>query len=86
MEEVMTSKQLEKIRKIAGHYGYESQSRQCIEEMAELTQAINKLWRTQNDMKDLDSFHYHPELIVARERVVEKLADVNEMVSELSHL
>ena len=57
MEEVMTSKQLEKIRKIAGHYGYESQSRQCIEEMAELTQAITKLWPTQNDMKDLDSFH-----------------------------
>lgn len=86
MEEVMTSKQLENIRKIAGHYGYESQSRQCIEEMAELTQAINKLWRTQNDMKDLDSFHYHPELIVARERVVEKLADVQIMVSQLSHL
>lgn len=35
----------EKIKKIARHYGYEAQSRQCIEEMAELTQAINKMWR-----------------------------------------
>lgn len=35
----------EKIKKIARHYGYEAQSRQCIEEMAELTQAINKYWR-----------------------------------------
>ena len=35
----------EKIKIIAEHYGYDSQSRQCIEEMAELTQAINKWWR-----------------------------------------
>ena len=35
----------EKIKIIAEHYGYEAQSRQCIEEMAELMQAINKLWR-----------------------------------------
>ena len=35
----------EKIKIIAEHYGYESQSRQCIEEMAELTQVINKFWR-----------------------------------------
>lgn len=33
------------IRYIADHYGYEAQSRQLIEEMAELTQAINKMWR-----------------------------------------
>lgn len=37
----------EKIKIIAEHYGYDSQSRQCIEEMAELTQAINKFWRNQ---------------------------------------
>ena len=36
----------EKIKIIAEHYGYEAQSRQCIEEMAELMQAINKLWRS----------------------------------------
>ena len=34
-----------KIRKIAEHYGYDAQSRQCIEEMAELTKALNKFWR-----------------------------------------
>ena len=38
---------LEKIRTIARHYEYDTQSRQCIEEMAELTQAINKYWRTE---------------------------------------
>lgn len=34
-----------KIKEIAKHYGYDAQSRQLIEEMAELTQAINKFWR-----------------------------------------
>ena len=33
---------------IAHYYGYEAQSRQLIEEMAELTQAINKKWRAEN--------------------------------------
>ncbi len=39
----------ERIQEIAQQYGYDAQSRQCIEEMAELTQAINKFWR-----KDLE--------------------------------
>lgn len=47
----------DKIKEIARYYGYESQSRQCIEEMAELTQAINKYWR-----KDLQrgKYPYNP--------------------------
>ena len=31
-----------RIKTIADHYGYEAQSRQCMEECAELIQAINK--------------------------------------------
>ncbi len=34
-----------RIKEIVLQYGYNAQSRQCIEEMAELTQAINKFWR-----------------------------------------
>lgn len=41
----MTEETKQKIQKIAQTYGYDAQSRQCIEEMAELTQAINKFWR-----------------------------------------
>lgn len=43
----MTEETRKKIQKIAQTYGYDAQSRQCIEEMAELTQAINKFWRKQ---------------------------------------
>lgn len=35
----------EALTAIANHYGYEAQSGQCIEEMAELTQAFNKFRR-----------------------------------------
>lgn len=38
----MTDKRIEEI---VLQYDYNTQSRQCIEEMAELTQAINKFWR-----------------------------------------
>lgn len=37
----------ERLKLIADTYGYDAQSRQLIEEMAELTQAINKFWRKQ---------------------------------------
>lgn len=35
----------ERIVRISDEYGYDAQSRQCIEEMSELTQTINKFWR-----------------------------------------
>ena len=41
----------ERITYISDFYGYEVQSRQLIEEMAELTKAINKLWRFENGQK-----------------------------------
>ena len=34
-----------RIKEISEYYGYDAQSRQCIEEMAELTKALNKFWR-----------------------------------------
>lgn len=43
----MNNEMREKIIQIADKYGYDAQSRQCIEEMAELTQAVNKFWRKQ---------------------------------------
>lgn len=42
----MTEQNKKDCMRIASYYGYDSQSRQLIEEMAELTQAINKHWRS----------------------------------------
>ena len=44
----MTKQNLKDLEKIMEYYNYDEQSRQAIEEMAELTQAINKFWRNLN--------------------------------------
>ncbi len=57
---------------IARHYGLEEQALQCIEEMAELTQAINKVRR-----------HYSNDNI---ENMIEEMADVQVMLNQLIYL
>lgn len=81
----MTEETKKKIQKIAQTYGYDAQSRQCIEEMAELTQAINKFWRKQikcgkADLSDV-------ELATQEElNLLEEMADVQIMLWQLEHL
>lgn len=81
----MTEETKQKIQKIAQNYGYDAQSRQCIEEMAELTQAINKFWRKQlkcgkADLSDV-------ELATQEElNLLEEMADVQIMLWQLEHL
>lgn len=71
----------EKLEVIANFYGYETQSRNCIEEMAELTQAINKLWRKQNIEKTMDDT-----LQTEKENIVEEMADVVIMLKQMQYL
>ena len=74
----MTTEQ--KIQYIADHYGYEPQSRQLIEEMAELTVALNKAWR-----KTFDTVDKIPNMD-DEERIVEEIADVEIMLSQIKYL
>lgn len=72
-----------KIKTIADHYGYDAQSRQCIEKMAELTQAINKLWRNglkagNTGIDDCKDRFKMP--------VVEEIADVLIMIAQMIYL
>ncbi len=81
----MTEETKQKIRKIAQTYGYDAQSRQCIEEMAELTQAINKFWRKQLDCgkKEVsESFPVSPEHM----NLKEEIADVYIMLHQMMYL
>lgn len=71
---------------IAEHYGYDSQSRQLIEEMAELTVAINKLWRAERfcdrkNIMDVKGFSY-PEV----KEIIEEIADTEIMLSQIKYL
>lgn len=67
----------EAIKKIADNYGYDAQSRQLIEEMAELTQAINKAWRMGNDFDNL---------LVQKRNIKEEIADVTIMIEQIKYL
>ena len=68
-----------RIKTIADHYGYEAQSRQCMEECAELIQAINKLWRAETfDLGDL-------EVEGRATAVVGEMADVQIMLWQMQH-
>lgn len=60
------------IEKIALHYGFTSQSRQTIEEMAELTVALSKMHR-EYSKKNLDN-------------IIEELADVQIMIEQIMYL
>ena len=76
----MTTK--DKAVAIAERYGYDAQSRQCIEEMAELTQAINKFWRKQLKCGklDLNAADFRNS---EYENLVEEIADVEIMLEQM---
>lgn len=73
------------ISKIANTYGFDAQSRQCMEEMAELTQALNKFWREELlcGKKNLEE--------IARYRtkcynIIQEMADVEIMLEQMQVL
>lgn len=82
------------IKIIADHYGYEPQSRQLIEEMAELTVALNKLWRFEQLIrnKNLDELPIEEMItLTAKEseclkQIYSEIADVDIMLTQIKHL
>ena len=69
---------IEKVREIGWHYGYDAQSRQCIEEMAELTQAINKYWRKCGNGQSTDKSEKE-----CLSNLIEEIADVQIMLEQM---
>lgn len=75
-------------KRIVDINGFDIQSRQIIEEMAELTQAINKFWRKDLnngsvDFKDLDLNALKSENL---ENLIEELADVSLCLNQMIYL
>lgn len=72
----------EQERSLATYYGWEAQSRQCIEEMSELTKAINKHWRY--------SMGYLPDSTITAEElkyhIVEEMADVQICINQMLYM
>ena len=63
----------DKIEYIAKHYGWGNQCRQCIEELAELTQALCKFDRAKTGEESIDCLM----------NIGEEIADVEIMISQL---
>ena len=84
----------EAIKKIADTYGYDAQSRQCIEEMAELTQAINKFWRKQmmcgfvslDEIKEEETEKSKLSDEKGYQNLIEEIADVQIMLWQMAYL
>ena len=79
-----------KLRRIAEEYGYDAQSRQCIEEMAELTQAINKMWRARNNAINAtistEIMRYDAIFLNKKKNLIEEIADVQIMLWQMAYL
>lgn len=78
-----------RIRKIADYYGYDAQSRQLIEEMAELTKSLNKFWRKNLHCGEVTLTPYLLEKLKNTEEytyILEEIADVQIMLSQIVYL
>lgn len=75
----------EAIKKIADTYGFSEQSRQLIEEKAELTQAINKFWRKQLECGKRTPFATKPDNEEWK-NIVEEIADVQICIKQVKYL
>lgn len=69
------------LHKIAIEQGFEYSSRQCIEEMSELIQALNKLWRYER-VCDKDA-NAETKLL---ENIVEEISDVLITIENIKYL
>lgn len=74
----------QKIRHIANHYGFESQSRQLMEECGELTQAVNKMWRAKKRYACVSGKTLKE--CEAENNLVGEMADISIMIAQLQEL
>ena len=78
----------EKIHMIADHYGFDRQCKQLIEECGELTQAVCKVWRANNDMElgRIDYSCMNPYGLCSIKSLIGECADVFVMVVQIAYL
>ena len=74
----------EAIKKIADTYGYDAQSRQLIEEMAELTVAVNKFYRNIGKPNAKTKVSLKAQYFITS--IIEEIADVIIMLEQMKYL
>jgi NTP pyrophosphatase (non-canonical NTP hydrolase) len=76
----------DRIRKIAEHYGYESQSHQLTEKMGELLQAMNKFYRLLKMQEGAKVSPVKLTPIAALHAIAEEIADVTICLEQVAVL
>lgn len=71
---------------ISEHYGYEERAHQLVEEMGELTQALNKFWRARKRHYGATVNPVNITLEEAREHIAEEIADVSICLEQVTLL
>ena len=74
----------DKIKKIAEHYGIENQSIQLMEEMAELTIALNKYRRSSKVEHQTISESIDEQFVI--EQIIEEICDVEIVLEQIKYL
>lgn len=74
----------DKIKRIAEHYGIENQSMQLMEEMAELTIALNKYRRSSKVEHQTISESIDEQFII--EQIIEEICDVEIVLEQIKYL
>lgn len=81
----------QRIVDIADHYGYNAQSRQLVEEMAELTAAINRVWRKvlkNGEVEFTADEEFRKEALRTKEmkNLITEIADVEVCLAQLRYM
>lgn len=81
----------QRIIDIADHYGYNAQSRQLVEEMAELTAAVNRVWRKVLGCGELEftaDEDFRKEALRTKEmkNLITEIADVEICLAQLRYM
>lgn len=76
---------------VADHYGFEAQSRQLIEEMAELTAAINRVWRKVLECGEVeftadDGFRKYAMRTQEMKNMISEIADVEVCLAQMRYM
>jgi hypothetical protein len=74
----------DKLKIIAEHYGIENQSIQLMEEMVELTIALNKYRRSSKNEHQTISESIDEQFII--EQIIEEICDVEIVLEQIKHL
>lgn len=86
VDDILAADQDTRLKRIAHYYGYTEQASQLVEEMAELTQALNKFRRKRKEYMETKSNPAQGTIEDVTGTLIEELADVSICLEQVVYL